>query len=80
MRWTSGTGLSLWVNGIKEAEVLTTNTTLRGYAPTTGWFFMKDEQTNYAPGKLSDVMMYFRSLSDAEILSNFNILKTLYGY
>lgn len=82
MRWTNGTGLSLWVNGVKENQVLTTNTPLRG-SSNIGWLFMKTENTvvtNYAPGKLSDVMMYFRSLSDTEILTNFNTLKSIYGY
>ena len=79
LRWISGTGLSLWVNGIKEAETLTSTTSLRT-STSVGWILMKSETTNYAPGKLSNVMMYFRNLSDAEILSNFNTLKSIYGY
>ena len=79
LRWISGTGLSLWVNGIKEAETLTATTSLRT-STSVGWILMKNETTNYAPGKLSSVSMYFRNLSDAEILSNFNTLKSIYGY
>ena len=79
LRWISGTGLSLWVNGVKENEFLTTTTSLRT-STSVGWILMKNETTNYAPGKLSSVAMYFRSLSDAEILSNFNTLKSIYGY
>ena len=79
LRWISGTGLSLWVNGIKEAESLTSTTSLRT-STSVGWILMKSETTNYAPGKLSEVAMYFRNLSDAEILSNFNTLKSIYGY
>ena len=79
LRWISGTGLSLWVNGVKEAETLTSTTSLRT-STSVGWILMKNETTNYAPGKLSSVAMYFRNLSDAEILSNFNTLKSIYGY
>jgi hypothetical protein len=79
LRWISGTGLSLWVNGVKESEFLTSDTSLRT-SSSVGWFLMKNETLNYAPGKLSSVAMYFRNLSDAEILSNFNTLKSIYGY
>ena len=79
LRWISGSNISIWVNGVKETQTNTSNTNLMVSA-SLGWFLMNNDQIDRAPGKLSEVAMYFRDLSDAEILSNFNALKSIYGY
>lgn len=81
LRWQTNSNVSIWVNGVKEAQASRTSNQLK--IPNTsgvGWYLMRDETTNTAPGKVSQIAMYFRGLSDAEILSNFNSSKAIYGY
>jgi len=81
LRWIPNTNVSIWVNGVKEAQANRASNQLKtANSSGVGWYIMNDSTLNNAPGKLSQYAMYFRSLSDAEILANFDSTKTSYGY
>ena len=77
-RWTSGTGLSIYVNGTKEATVSHTGTTLRN--SDRGWEIARYNGPSYSDVSIGDFELYNRALSDAEVTTNFNTRKSLYGY
>lgn len=77
-RWTSGTGLSIYVNGVKEATVTHSGTLLRD--STRGWEIARYNGPTYRAVNIGDFELYDRALSDAEVLQNYNTRKSIYGY
>jgi hypothetical protein len=80
VRWDGNT-LSLFVNGVKEGEVVNTGDSGLRSSTTPQWAFMKDDNNVYSAGKMSQVQIYHAyALSDAQVLSNYNAQKSIYGY
>ena len=77
-KWTRNNGLRIYLNGSLETTVSNTSLTLRDTS-TVGWFIGLDG-TDYDVSKVGDFEVYNRSLSDAEITSNFDAKKSIYGY
>jgi hypothetical protein len=77
-RWISGTDISIFVNGVKETTSSFATTDLR--TSTTGWEIAKHPYSTYHPIDVGDFELYERALSDAEVTTNFNTRKSIYGY
>jgi hypothetical protein len=77
-RWISGTEISIYVNGVKEATVSVPYTTLRGLSK--GWQIARYSGPTYSQVDIGEFELYNRALSDAEVLQNYNIRKSIYGY
>jgi hypothetical protein len=77
-KWTSGSSLKIYINGVLSNTVTNTNTVLRSNGGQ-GWY-IANESGDFDVANVGDFEVYNRALSDAEILSNFNAKKTLYGY
>jgi hypothetical protein len=76
-RWTRSSSIAIFVNGLIETSVSSTSATLRG---DTSGFVIALENTDFDSLSVGDFEMYNRSLSDAEVLTNFNTKKSFYGY
>jgi hypothetical protein len=77
-RWISGTDISIFVNGVKENTVSFTTANLNN--STTGWELARHPISTYHPIDVGDFELYERALSDAEVTTNFNTRKSIYGY
>jgi hypothetical protein len=71
-KWTPNDSLKLYLNGVLVA---TTSTPFSRMGQTGVWQIGNASGTN-----VSDFQVYYRGLSDAEVLFNFNQLKSFYGY
>lgn len=79
--WTNGNSLKIYVNGVLENTLNTTRTNLRQAAATfRGFSFGRSASALYSSGRSSMNYVYTRSLTNAEILNNFNTTKQYYGY
>lgn len=78
-KWTRGSSLKIYINGTISNTVAETSTTLRSGNLTT-WYLSRSSTADYDESNIGDFEVYNRALSDAEVLSNFNAKKTLYGY
>ena len=78
----NGTTMKLYLNGIKQSNELSysggTTGLLRtnGYITVGGYFNVSQPWTN---GKISNVKIYNRALSDQEIQQNFNAMRGRYN-
>lgn len=80
-RWNRSGGnsrLSLFVNGVWEGDTIIGQNTLK--TSTNGWWMALQDLTDYETVKIGSFETYNRALLDAEILTNFNSKKSLYGY
>jgi hypothetical protein len=69
----------LYLNGnLERTTSRPANVALRD--STVGWRMGVGNGPTYYPSNISTFELYNRALSDAEILSNFNATKSLYGY
>jgi hypothetical protein len=78
-KWTAGSSLKIYINGAISNTVTNTQTTLRSNS-TSGWYLSREDSTDFDVSNIGDFEVYDRALSDAEITSNFDAKKTLYGY
>jgi hypothetical protein len=76
--WTSGTNIKIYVNGSLENTTSNTRTGLR--TSGVGWSLMAGNGGTFTNGSISEFVTYNTILSDAEILNNFNLNKSKYGY
>lgn len=75
--WTNGSSLKVYVNGVLENTLSTTRTNLR---TSTVYWDIARINTTYSKFDSSHCSVYHRSLTDAELLINFNAMKSIYGY
>jgi hypothetical protein len=78
-KWTAGSSLKIYINGTISNTVANTETILRSNS-VNGWYLSREDSTDYDVSNIGDFEVYNRALSDAEITSNFDAKKTLYGY
>jgi hypothetical protein len=80
--WTPNTSLKFYINGILQNTVSAPQPYLRpSYFPGIGWMIgINNLATVFSDMKCADFEVYYRSLSDAEVLSNYNVNKSLFGY
>lgn len=80
--WTPNTSLKFYINGVLQNTTSVPQPYLRPeYFPGVGWFIGLDVYPTVASDmKCADFEVYNRSLSDAEVLSNYNVNKSLFGY
>jgi hypothetical protein len=71
-KWTPGDSLKVYLNGLLIVSTTTAITTLTNL---NRWYIGPASNTN-----VSDFEVYYTSLTDAQILFNFNQLKFFYGY
>jgi hypothetical protein len=77
-KWTSATSLKIYINGVLNNTV-NAGGSLRNNS-TYGWYLSREDASDYDLSNIGDFEVYNRALSDAEVLSNFNAKKALYGY
>lgn len=77
-RTSSPNQIKLYINGVLVETTNVTVSPLRSNG-TEGWYIGIDG-TTFDVANVGDFEVYDRALSDAEVLSNFNTKKTLYGY
>ena len=80
--WTPNTSLKFYINGVLENTKLVPQPYLRpNYFPGIGWMIGINNLANvFTDMKCADFEVYYRSLSDAEVLNNYNINKSIFGY
>jgi hypothetical protein len=78
-KWTAGSSLKIYINGAISNTVTNTQTTLRSNG-ASGWYLSREDASDFDVSNIGDFEVYNRALSDAEITSNFDAKKTLYGY
>jgi hypothetical protein len=76
--WTT-TGMKLYVNGNLEATNSYGSTGLRN-STSFGWIIGRGNSGQYWPVQSGAFELYETVLTDAEVLANFNLNKTQYGY
>lgn len=76
-KWTSNSTLQIYINGVLNNTVSGTGT-LRNNG-TQGWY-LANESGDFDVCSIGDFEVYNRALSNAEVTSNFNAKKALYGY
>jgi hypothetical protein len=76
-KWTSATSLKIYINGVLNNTV-NAGGSLRNNG-TQGWY-LANESGDFDVCSIGDFEVYNRALSDAEITTNFNSKKALYGY
>ena len=79
MTWKSGNFHRVYLNGIQEAEETNVATTTLNI--TTGFYIGKDNATSTKGfyGNISNVSIYNRALTAAEVLQNYNATRGRYG-
>lgn len=79
LRWTAGSTVQYFVNGIQEAT--TSITTAFDYSIIARMTLCSnaDGITEYATLRIAGVYMYARNMSDAEIKQNYNAIKRRYS-
>lgn len=79
--FTDGVGIKVYVNGVYENQASTNGYYgLRPNWSPDGWYLGTVNTSNFTSGYVAAVDVYRRALSDAEILNNFNAVKSRYGY
>lgn len=76
--WKAGESLKVYVNGILEGTTVTSRTNLRSSA--NGWVIGSVSNSIFTSGYIAVAQVYNRVLSDAEIMTNFNSVKSRFGY
>jgi len=76
--WTAGQSIKIYVNGNLEGTTNTTGTSLR--ASTSGWVIGSVSTSLFTSGNNAVAQVYNRALSDAEIMTNYNAVKSRFGY
>ena len=76
--WSAGASINIYVNGYLETTNATTRTNLR--TSGIGWSLMRGNGGSYSNGSVSEFSVYPRVLTGPEILNNFELNKTKYGY
>jgi hypothetical protein len=76
--WVAGTSINIYVNGVLETTTTTIITNLRSSG--IGWNLMRGNGGDYTNGDLSEFVVYPSVLSGTQILNNFNLNKSKYGY
>ena len=76
--WLPGVRIRIYINGVLENTTTTSRITLRG--PSIGWNLMRNNDSTFSNGSLSEFIVYQSELSGTDILSNFNANKSKYGY
>lgn len=77
-KWTAGTNLKIYINGSLEGTNTTALTSLR--TSTVNWLLARTDGPSYTNCSIGEFEIYDSALSDAQILSNFNARKSIYGY
>lgn len=75
--WTAGQSIKIYVNGVLEGTTNTTGTSLR--TSTSGWAIGSVATSIFTSGNNAVAQVYNRVLSDAEIMTNFNAVKSRFG-
>lgn len=75
--WTAGQSIKIYVNGILEGTTNTTGISLR--TSTSGWAIGSVTTSIFTSGNIAVAQVYNRVLSDAEIMTNFNAVKSRFG-
>ena len=77
--WTAGASIDIYVNGYLETTTnASTKTNLR--TSQVGWSLMRGNAGTFSNGSVSELSVYARALTGPEILNNFDLNKTKYGY
>jgi hypothetical protein len=76
--WTAGQSIKVYVNGILEGTTNTSGTSLR--TSTSGWVIGSVATSIITSGNNAVAQVYNRVLTDAEIITNFNAVKSRFGY
>ena len=76
--WTAGQSIKIYVNGVLEGTTNTTGTSLR--TSSSGWVIGSVATSTFTSGNNAVAQVYNRALSDAEIMTNFNSVKSRFGY
>jgi hypothetical protein len=77
--WTAGASIDIYVNGYLETTTnASTKTNLR--TSQVGWSLMRGNAGSFSNGSVSELSVYARALTGPEILNNFDLNKTKYGY
>ena len=76
--WAAGQSIKIYVNGVLEGTTTTNYTSLR--TSTSGWVIGSVSTSNFTSGNNAVALVYNRALSDAEIMTNFNAVKSRFGY
>jgi hypothetical protein len=75
--WNAGSSLSLYINGSFQSSRAITTTTLR--SSNSGWVLGRLTTTSYSSQIISNTSVYNRTLSESEILQNYNATKARFG-
>lgn len=76
--WTSNTSIKSYINGVSEATTSTSGyTSLR--TSTIGWWISGISAGNFTSGYNAAMHIYNRSLTDSEILQNYNAQKSRFN-
>jgi hypothetical protein len=75
--WAAGQSIKIYVNGVLEGTTSTTDTSLR--TSSSGWVIGSVATSIFTSGNNAVALVYNRVLSNAEILQNFNALKSRFG-
>lgn len=76
--WAAGQSIKIYVNGLLQSTTNTNNTSLR--TSTSGWVVGSINTSNFTSGNNAVALVYNRVLSDDEIMTNFNAVKSRFGY
>jgi hypothetical protein len=76
--WAAGQSIKVYVNGALEGTTTTNYTSLR--TSTSGWVIGSVQTSNFTSGNNAIALVYNRALSDEEIMTNFNAVKSRFGY
>lgn len=76
--WTAGQSIKIYVNGVLEGTTTTNYTSLR--TSSSGWVIGSVQTSNFTSGNNAVALVYNRALTDAEIMTNFNAVKSRFGY
>jgi hypothetical protein len=76
--WAAGQSIKVYVNGSLEGTTNTSGTSLR--TSISGWVVGSINTSIFTSGNNAVALVYNRVLSDAEIMTNFNAVKSRFGY
>ena len=76
--WAAGQSIKIYVNGVLEGTTTTNYTSLR--TSTSGWVIGSVSTSLFTSGNNAVAQVYNRALSDAEVMTNYNAVKSRFGY